>query len=50
MVPLDRSSIDGRYVTTVVLTQDQIEIACGNGETKLPAGITAPASWPCGDG
>ena len=33
---------------TTGLTQEQIEIACGNGETKLPAGIKTPASWPCG--
>jgi hypothetical protein len=33
---------------TTGLTQEQIEIACGNDETKLPADIKTPASWPCG--
>jgi len=30
------------------LQQDQLEIACGDDETKLPADLTRPASWPCG--
>jgi uncharacterized protein YjbI with pentapeptide repeats len=29
------------------LTQYQIDMACGDTNTKLPAGLTAPASWPC---
>jgi uncharacterized protein YjbI with pentapeptide repeats len=29
------------------LTQYQIDMACGDADTKLPAGLTAPASWPC---
>jgi uncharacterized protein YjbI with pentapeptide repeats len=29
------------------LTQYQLDMACGDAETKLPAGLTAPASWPC---
>ncbi len=32
---------------TVGLEQDQLEIACGNEATKLPDGLTHPASWPC---
>jgi hypothetical protein len=32
---------------TVGLTQGQIEVACGTAETKLPAGLTQPKSWPC---
>ena len=31
------------------LTQEQVELACGNAETKLPEGLTVPASWPCND-
>jgi uncharacterized protein YjbI with pentapeptide repeats len=29
------------------LTPQQLQIACGDGTTKLPAGLAAPASWPC---
>ncbi len=29
------------------LEQGQIDIACGNEHTKLPAGLSKPASWPC---
>ncbi len=29
------------------IQQWQIDLACGNDSTKLPSGITAPASWPC---
>jgi uncharacterized protein YjbI with pentapeptide repeats len=29
------------------LTQAQIDLACGDGDTKLPAGLNAAASWPC---
>jgi uncharacterized protein YjbI with pentapeptide repeats len=29
------------------LAQWQIDMACGDAETKLPAGLTVPASWPC---
>ena len=29
------------------LTQYQIDMACGDADTKLPAGLTAPAGWPC---
>lgn len=29
------------------LDQSQIEIACGDTETRLPKGLTAPATWPC---
>lgn len=37
---LDLSSATG-------LEQKQIDIACGSPETKLPQGLTTPASWPC---
>lgn len=29
------------------LDQSQIDIACGDAETKLPKGLKAPTSWPC---
>lgn len=29
------------------LDQSQIDIACGDADTKLPKGLTTPASWPC---
>lgn len=29
------------------LEQKQIDIACGDAKTKLPQGLTTPASWPC---
>ena len=33
--------------TTIGLTQDQLEIACGDGNTQLPDGLERPTSWPC---
>lgn len=29
------------------LTQDQIDLTCGDAATKLPAGLSAPSQWPC---
>ena len=29
------------------LDQEQIDESCGNNATTLPAGLTAPSSWPC---
>lgn len=29
------------------LEQEQVDMACGNAGTKLPAGLSAPAGWPC---
>jgi uncharacterized protein YjbI with pentapeptide repeats len=29
------------------LEQAQIELACGDKDTKLPEGLTTPARWPC---
>ena len=34
---------------TVGMTQEQLDIACGDGETKLPADLMPPESWPCGE-
>ena len=31
----------------VGLTQAQLDLACGDGSTKLPAGLERPGSWPC---
>ena len=40
--------IEGVDLSTVVgLVQSQLDSACGNNLTKLPAGLKAPASWPC---
>lgn len=40
--------IEGTDLSGVTgLTQQQIEIACGDVETRLPAGLAAPAAWPC---
>jgi uncharacterized protein YjbI with pentapeptide repeats len=32
---------------TAGLVQRQLDDACGDAKTKLPAGLKAPASWPC---
>ena len=29
------------------LTQQQLDVACGDAETKLPDGLAAPSGWPC---
>jgi uncharacterized protein YjbI with pentapeptide repeats len=29
------------------LSQQQLDIACGDAETKLPEGLARPADWPC---
>ena len=31
------------------LTQQQIEIACGDDKTKLPNDLQRPAAWPCAE-
>jgi uncharacterized protein YjbI with pentapeptide repeats len=31
------------------LTQAQVEVACGNAKTQLPAGLKRPSSWPCAE-
>jgi uncharacterized protein YjbI with pentapeptide repeats len=33
--------------TATGLTQAQIDLACGDADTTLPQGLTAPANWPC---
>ncbi|WP_394689673.1 pentapeptide repeat-containing protein [Hoeflea sp.] len=33
--------------TATGVTQAQVDIACGDDETVLPAGLTKPGSWPC---
>ena len=30
------------------LEQAQVDLACGDDKTRLPAGLTTPSSWPCG--
>ncbi|MCX7303022.1 MAG: pentapeptide repeat-containing protein [Hyphomicrobiales bacterium] len=40
--------IEGVDLSTATgLAQWQVDMACGNGETKLPAGLTAGPNWPC---
>lgn len=40
--------IEGLDLTTAEgLDQAQIDLACGNAETKLPRGLVAPSTWPC---
>ena len=34
---------------TTGLRQDQLEIACGDDKTKVPADLAQPDSWPCGE-
>lgn len=33
---------------TIGLSQEQLDLACGDGDTQLPEGLERPASWPCG--
>lgn len=39
---VDLSAVD-------TLTQAQLDQACGDAKTRLPAGLQASASWPCSD-
>ncbi|AVA20703.1 pentapeptide repeat-containing protein [Rhizobium sp. NXC24] len=40
--------IEGLDLSTATgLEQQQINLACGDKATKLPAGLTTPESWPC---
>ncbi|NVD39847.1 pentapeptide repeat-containing protein [Ensifer sp. HO-A22] len=40
--------IEGVDLSTATgLRQAQIDTACGDAATKLPAGLSVPASWPC---
>ncbi len=32
---------------TIGLTQEQLELACGDLHTRLPNGLEKPTSWPC---
>jgi uncharacterized protein YjbI with pentapeptide repeats len=42
--------IEGTDLSTAAgLEQEQINLACGDDATKLPSGLKAPPSWPCGD-
>jgi uncharacterized protein YjbI with pentapeptide repeats len=42
------SSIGGADLTGVVnLTQAQLNTTCGDAETKLPADLSPPKTWPC---
>jgi uncharacterized protein YjbI with pentapeptide repeats len=40
--------IEGLDLTKATgLKQEQIALACGDGKTKLPAGLSVPTTWPC---
>ncbi|MDX5361757.1 MAG: pentapeptide repeat-containing protein, partial [Alphaproteobacteria bacterium] len=40
--------IEGVDLTGVTgLEQGQLDIACGDADTRLPPGLSAPADWPC---
>ena len=42
--------IEGSDLSGVLgLTQWQVDVACGDGDTKLPEGLSRPPDWPCGD-
>ena len=44
-----RTRFEGVDLGPVVgLTQSQLDMACGDATTRLPAGLKAPKSWPCG--
>jgi uncharacterized protein YjbI with pentapeptide repeats len=39
---------EGTDLSTVKgLTQAQIDVACGDGKTRLPAALKRPSGWPC---
>jgi uncharacterized protein YjbI with pentapeptide repeats len=45
-----RTRIDGLNLSAATgLAQWQVDLACGDQQTKLPAGLTAHAEWPCTD-
>jgi uncharacterized protein YjbI with pentapeptide repeats len=35
--------------TVKSLTQEQLDVACGDAATKLPPGMKRPGSWPCAE-
>jgi uncharacterized protein YjbI with pentapeptide repeats len=40
--------IEGIDLSTATdLVQAQIDLACGDAQTKLPSGLTPPTTWPC---
>lgn len=43
-----RTRIEGVDLSTAKgLKQDQVDLACGDSQTRLPLGLTAPSDWPC---
>ncbi|MVA25943.1 pentapeptide repeat-containing protein [Agrobacterium vitis] len=45
---LFRTRIEGVDLSTAKgLKQEQVNLACGDAKTKLPAGLTNPSDWPC---
>ena len=44
-----RTHIEGVDLSAATgLLQAQVDLACGDPSTKLPADLTVPAGWPCG--
>jgi uncharacterized protein YjbI with pentapeptide repeats len=42
--------IEGTDLSEVVgLTQAQLDMTCGDDKTMIPAGLTKPQRWPCGE-
>jgi len=47
---LFRTQLRGTNLSAAVgVNQGQLHIACGGPDTKLPAGLSQPKSWPCAD-
>lgn len=45
-----RTRLEGMDLSKATgIVQWQIDLACGDPQTKLPAGIVAPTTWPCAD-
>jgi uncharacterized protein YjbI with pentapeptide repeats len=45
---LQLTRIEGADLSKVKgLTASQLNEACGNEKTRLPQGLSPPASWPC---
>lgn len=46
-----RTKLEGVDLSrTKGLKREQLELSCGNDETKLPPGVDRPVSWPCSTG
>jgi uncharacterized protein YjbI with pentapeptide repeats len=59
-VPLPGANLTGTYLYLTLiagadlsqatgLKQEQLDLACGSNETRLPPGLKGPQSWPCSE-